>query len=73
MASPEFPPTTHFTKNEQGVDGVGGFVPYDLKLNREIFENIKTGVRYDPHLMQCPKHATNVDAFEGSPRSAESL
>ncbi len=72
MASPESTPATH-TKNEQGSDGVGGFVPYGLMLNREIFENIETGVRYDPYLMQCPEHAADVDALEGSPRSAESL
>lgn len=67
MTSSEFPPEGQFTVNEQGANGVGGFVPYGLKLKYGFFVD-QEGVRSDPALMNCPEHAVAVASLENAPR-----
>lgn len=70
MTSGEIIPT-HFTKNELGADGVGGFIPYGLRLDGEFFVDAQTGARSDPGLMHCPDHAADVSAYELSERNPQ--
>ena len=71
MTSGEIIPITHFTQNELGADGVGGFVPYGLRLSGKFFVDTQTDVRFDPTVMNCPNHAADVSAYELSERNPQ--
>jgi hypothetical protein len=63
MASKEFSPTTHFIEDKPGADGVGGYIPYGLRLEEGFFVD-EDGARYEPSLLSCPEHAEAVASNE---------